>query len=86
VRPDSIGDWLPGLKKPGYETRVAILQKKARIARPSTLPEDVVCYIAGKVGQQQPASLKGAITKIQGLASLQNGQLDPGPRANSRSR
>ncbi len=36
------------IEKPCYETRVAIVQKKARM-RGLTLPEDVVCYIAARV-------------------------------------
>ena len=62
------------IEKPCYETRVAILQKKARM-RGLTLPEDVVCYIAGKV-ENNTRELEGAITKIQGMNMLQNGQID----------
>ena len=53
---------------------MAILQKKARM-RGLTLPEDVVCYIAGKV-ENNTRELEGAITKIQGMSLLQNGQID----------
>jgi len=62
------------IEKPCYETRVAILQKKARM-RGLTLPEDVVCYIAGKV-ENNTRELEGAITKLQGMGLLQNGQID----------
>jgi chromosomal replication initiator protein len=62
------------IEKPCYETRVAILQKKARM-RGLTLPEDVVCYIAAKV-ENNTRELEGAIMKIQGMASLQNGHID----------
>jgi chromosomal replication initiator protein len=62
------------IEKPCYETRVAILQKKARM-RGLTLPEDVVCYIAAKV-ENNTRELEGAIMKIQGMASLQEGHID----------
>jgi chromosomal replication initiator protein len=62
------------IEKPCYETRVAILQKKARM-RGLALPEDVICYVAAKV-ENNTRELEGAITKIQGLGLLQNGQID----------
>ncbi|HVT88776.1 MAG TPA: chromosomal replication initiator protein DnaA [Tepidisphaeraceae bacterium] len=62
------------IEKPCYETRVAILQKKARM-RGLTLPEDVVCYVAAKV-EHNTRELEGAITKIQGMGLLQNGHID----------
>jgi chromosomal replication initiator protein len=62
------------IEKPCYETRVAILQKKARM-RGLVLPEDVVCYIAGKV-ENNTRELEGAITKIQGMSLLQAGLID----------
>ena len=62
------------IEKPCYETRVAILQKKARM-RGLTLPEDVICYVAAKV-ENNTRELEGAITKIQGMGLLQNGQID----------
>src|SRR3954447_12111057 len=62
------------IDKPCYETRVAIVQKKARM-RGLTLPDDVVCYIAAKV-ENNTRELEGAVTRIQGMAMLQNGQID----------
>jgi chromosomal replication initiator protein len=62
------------IEKPCYETRVAILQKKARM-RGLTLPDDVVCYIAAKV-ENNTRELEGAITKIQGMSLLQAGRID----------
>jgi chromosomal replication initiator protein len=62
------------IEKPCYETRVAILQKKARM-RGLQLPEDVVCYVAAKI-ENNTRELEGAITKIQGLARLQSGPID----------
>src|SRR6476620_6053330 len=56
------------IEKPCYETRVAILQKKARM-RGLTLPEDVICYVAAKV-ENNTRELEGAITKIQGMGLL----------------
>ena len=60
--------------KPCYETRVAILQKKARM-RGLTLADDVVCYIAAKV-ENNTRELEGAITKVQGLGLLNEGKID----------
>ena len=62
------------VEKPCYETRVAILQKKARM-RGLSLPDDVVCYIAAKV-ENNTRELEGAITKVQGLGLLQQGRID----------
>jgi chromosomal replication initiator protein len=62
------------IEKPCYETRMAILQKKARM-RGVSLPEDVVCYVAGAIGTNT-RELEGAITKIQSMSLLQNGQID----------
>jgi chromosomal replication initiator protein len=62
------------IEKPCYETRVAILKKKARM-RGLELPADVVCYIAAKV-ENNTRELEGAITKVQGMGLLQNGVID----------
>jgi chromosomal replication initiator protein len=62
------------IEKPCYETRIAILQKKARM-RGLTLAEDVICYIAAKV-ENNTRELEGAITKLQGMSLLQNGVID----------
>ena len=62
------------IEKPCYETRVAILQKKARL-RGLALADEVVCYIAGKV-ENNTRELEGAITKIQGMSMLQEGRID----------
>jgi chromosomal replication initiator protein len=62
------------IEKPCYETRVAILQKKAKV-RGLALPEDVVCYVASKV-ENNTRELEGAITRIQGMAMLQQGRID----------
>jgi chromosomal replication initiator protein len=62
------------IEKPCYETRVAILQKKARM-RGLSLPEDVLCYVAAKV-ENNTRELEGAITRLQGMGSLQDGRID----------
>jgi chromosomal replication initiator protein len=62
------------IEKPCYETRVAILQKKARM-RGLVLPDEVICYVAAKV-DNNTRELEGAITKIQGLAMLHEGKTD----------
>ncbi|MGC4031745.1 MAG: helix-turn-helix domain-containing protein [Tepidisphaeraceae bacterium] len=60
--------------KPGYETRVAILRRKARL-RALELPEDVVCYVAAKI-ENNTRELEGAITKLQGLSLLTGGTIN----------
>ncbi|MCL2645973.1 MAG: chromosomal replication initiator protein DnaA [Phycisphaerales bacterium] len=60
--------------KPCYETRIAIVSKKARL-RGITLPDDVVAYIAKRV-ESNTRELEGAITKIQGYAMLNGGKYD----------
>ncbi|HEX8322426.1 MAG TPA: chromosomal replication initiator protein DnaA [Tepidisphaeraceae bacterium] len=60
--------------KPCYETRVAILRRKARL-RAIELPEDVVCYVAAKI-ENNTRELEGAITKLQGLSLLTGGKID----------
>ncbi len=62
------------IEKPCYETRVAILQKKSRM-RGLSLPEDVICYIAANI-ETNTRELEGAITKIQGMSMLRDGQID----------
>ena len=62
------------IEKPCYETRIAILQKKARM-RGIGLPDDVVCYIASRV-ENNTRELEGAITRIQGMSLLQGGLID----------
>ncbi|MCC6421966.1 MAG: chromosomal replication initiator protein DnaA [Phycisphaerales bacterium] len=62
------------IEKPCYETRMAILQKKAKL-RGLSLPDDVVSYIAAKV-ENNTRELEGAIIKVQGVAMLQGGKID----------
>jgi chromosomal replication initiator protein len=62
------------IDKPCYETRVAIVKKKAAI-RGITVPDDVVCYIATRI-ESNTRELEGAITKVQGLASFTNCPID----------
>lgn len=62
------------IEKPCYETRVAILRKKAKM-RGIDLPDDVICYVAARV-ESNTRELEGAVTKIQGLASLTGRKID----------
>jgi chromosomal replication initiator protein len=62
------------IDKPCFETRIAIVAKKARL-RGIALPEDVVTYIARRV-ESNTRELEGAITKIQGHAMLNGGRYD----------
>ncbi|MCJ7543988.1 MAG: chromosomal replication initiator protein DnaA [Phycisphaerae bacterium] len=56
------------IDRPCYETRVAIVRKKARM-RNFDLPEDVVCFIAGVI-DSNARELEGAIAKVAMLAQV----------------
>lgn len=62
------------IDKPCYETRVAILRRKARL-RGMEIPDDVVCYIASKL-DNNTRELEGAITKLQGMSLINRGIID----------
>ncbi|HWB53772.1 MAG TPA: chromosomal replication initiator protein DnaA [Tepidisphaeraceae bacterium] len=62
------------IEKPTYETRVAILQKKAKI-RGLELPDDVICYMAAKV-ESNTRELEGAITTLQGMSAAHGRIID----------
>jgi len=59
---------------PCYETRVAIIRKKAR-TRGLDLPEDVVCFIAGTI-ESNARELEGALSKIAMLAQVAERPID----------
>lgn len=62
------------LDPPDFETRVAIIQKKARL-RGADLPEDVIHFAATHV-DSNIRELEGAIVKIVGFASLAKRPID----------
>lgn len=62
------------IDRPCYETRVAIVRKKAR-QRNIELPEDVVCFIAGSV-ESNTRELEGAIAKVAMLAQVNDRNMD----------
>jgi len=62
------------IERPCYETRCAILKRKARI-RQLEIPDDVICYIATKVSANT-RELEGAVTKLQGASQLQGIKID----------
>jgi len=59
---------------PCYETRAAIIKTKSRL-RGLDMPDDVACYIAGKI-DTNIRELEGAITKIQILAQVDAKPID----------
>ncbi len=61
------------IDKPDYETRMAIVHKKA-IMRGINPPEDVVSLIARKI-DTNTRELEGTLTKIHGLAMLDGGEI-----------
>ena len=62
------------LSPPCFETRVQILQQKARL-RGMSLPMDVAQYMAGKI-DTNVRELEGAIVKLQAMARLDKAALD----------
>ena len=61
------------IDKPGVETRMAIIHKKA-LMRGIKPPDEVVEFIARKI-DTNTRELEGALTKIHGLAMLEDGQI-----------
>jgi len=61
------------IDKPDYETRMAIVHKKAQM-RGINPPEDVVSLIARKI-DSNTRELEGTLTKIHGLAMLDGGEI-----------
>ncbi|MCE9592163.1 MAG: chromosomal replication initiator protein DnaA [Planctomycetes bacterium] len=62
------------VSKPDVETRLAILRAKAKV-RGIELPPEVIEYVANKI-DSNARELEGALTTIQGHASLQNKAVD----------
>ncbi len=56
------------IDRPSYETRVAILIRKAKL-RGIDLPDDVACFVAGRV-EANTRELEGAISKVAMLAQV----------------
>ena len=61
------------LDTPTFETRVAIIQKKAQMKN-LPIPPEVVNYVAERI-QSSPRELEGAITTLMGLAMLNHGEI-----------
>ena len=64
------------IEAPGFETRVAILHKKAR-ARGKEIPESVAEYISNHI-VNNIRELEGAISRLFSMASIQKGPEDHG--------
>ena len=63
------------IDRPCYETRVAILRKKA-VQREMKLPDDAICYIAGLI-DSNTRELEGAIAKVAMLAQVTGRPITP---------
>lgn len=61
------------IDKPCFETRMAILKKKAML-RGIEVPEEVIDFIARKI-ESNTRELEGALTKVHGMAMLDGGQI-----------
>ncbi|MFA5865188.1 MAG: chromosomal replication initiator protein DnaA [Phycisphaerae bacterium] len=62
-----------GIDRPCLETRMAIISKKSKL-KDLKIPEDVTTYLARSI-DSNTRELEGAITKLQGLAMLGDGQI-----------
>jgi chromosomal replication initiator protein len=62
------------IDRPCYETRVAIVKKKARL-RNIQLPEDVTCFLAGAI-ESNTRELEGAIAKVAMLSQVCDRPID----------
>ncbi len=62
-----------GIDRPCLETRMAIIRKKSKL-KDMNIPEEVVIYLARSI-DSNTRELEGAITKLQGLAMLGDGQI-----------
>jgi chromosomal replication initiator protein len=63
-----------GIDRPSLETRMAIINKKSKL-KGMTIPEDVVAFLARTISSNT-RELEGAITKLQGLAMLGDGNIN----------
>ncbi|NLE30417.1 MAG: chromosomal replication initiator protein DnaA [Phycisphaerae bacterium] len=62
-----------GIDRPCLETRMAIIKKKSKL-KSMEIPEDVIAYMARAI-DSNTRELEGAITKLQGLAMLDNSKI-----------
>ena len=62
------------IDRPCYETRVAIVQRKARL-RSIEIPEDVACFLAAQI-DSNTRELEGAIAKVAMLAQVTERDID----------
>lgn len=63
------------IQAPDFETRIAILRKKAQLEN-LTVPNDVTIYIANKI-QSNIRELEGALTRVMAYAAVTNCELTP---------
>ena len=68
------GGLIIDIKPPEFETRVAILQKKAK-AEGIELPDDVFLYIANKI-ESNVRELEGALIRVFAYSSMMNKDVD----------
>jgi len=66
--------FMADIQPPDYETRLAILTKKARSMN-AQVPEDVLHFLADRVSRNI-RRLEGALTRISGYTALMQGKLD----------
>ncbi|MDD4572431.1 MAG: chromosomal replication initiator protein DnaA, partial [Clostridia bacterium] len=64
------------MQSPDYETRVAILRKKAQLEGISNIPDDTIAFIADKI-QSNIRELEGALTRVSAFSSLEKQEATP---------
>ncbi|MBO4884680.1 MAG: chromosomal replication initiator protein DnaA [Clostridia bacterium] len=63
------------IQKPDYETRIAILRKKAELEH-ITVSDSILHYIAEKI-ESNIRELEGSLTRVNAMAQLNGGQITP---------
>ncbi|MEG6522711.1 chromosomal replication initiator protein DnaA [Desulfotomaculum sp. 1211_IL3151] len=64
------------MQSPDYETRVAILRKKAQLEGITNIPDDTIAFIADKI-QSNIRELEGALTRVSAFSSLEKKEATP---------
>ncbi|AEF92906.1 Chromosomal replication initiator protein dnaA [Desulfotomaculum nigrificans CO-1-SRB] len=64
------------IQSPDYETRVAILRKKAQLEGLSNIPDETIAFIADKI-QSNIRELEGALIRVTAFSNLEKREATP---------